>query len=401
MEDVLRVSLTKPPEAHSAYREMVEHPPERVTYRWNADTPLHAANARHTRLATHGLRWLRLPHVRPWRAGEDCDVVHSLQALLFTRAPWVVDIEHATPFVGTSFDRARLPLTKGIVRRLLSRDNCGAILPWCETAAQGFLKGLGHTESIAARTRVIWPAVPLPPVATQRDGRPVRRLLFVARPPAYNFALKGGRELLAAFLQLKPRYPDLTLTIVSAGKTDSAPDSSAPGVEWYDSVDREKLMTLYRDADVYVMPTFSDTFGMVFLEAMSHGLPVVALNRAYTRDIVSDGVTGLLAPPASTSLSWCTSDGLFTMSSETFIERIVSTPPDRAVVGGLVSRLAALIDDPSLARRLGEAARQEVAAGRFSLTRRNAALREVYDAAADRARRSSGRDSRMQERRPD
>jgi glycosyltransferase involved in cell wall biosynthesis len=399
MKDFLRVTLTKPPAVHSVYREMVEHPPERVTYRWNADAPLQAADARHTRLATHGLRWLRLPHVRPWRAGEDCDVVHSMQALLFTQAPWVVDIEHATPFVGTAFVRARLPLTKGVVRRLLSRDNCHAILPWCETAAEGFLKGMGHTERIAARTRLIWPAVPLPAAAARRDGRPVRRMLFVARPPAYNFALKGGRELLAAFLQLKSRYPDLTLTIVSAGKADFAP-AAAPGVEWYDAVDRDRLMTLYRDADVYVMPTFSDTFGMVFLEAMSHGLPVVALDRPYTRDIVGDGVTGLLAPPAATSLSWCTRDGLFTMSSEAFIERIVSARPDQAVIGGVVSRLATLIDDPKLARRLGEAGRQEVATGRFSLARRNAALREVYDAAAEQAIRSRGRDARLRERRP-
>jgi glycosyltransferase involved in cell wall biosynthesis len=399
MKDFLRVTLTKPPAVHSVYREMVEHPPERVTYRWNADAPLQAADARHTRLATHGLRWLRLPHVRPWRAGEDCDVVHSMQALLFTQAPWVVDIEHATPFVGTAFVRARLPLTKGVVRRLLSRDNCHAILPWCETAAEGFLKGMGHTERIAARTRLIWPAVPLPAAAARRDGRPVRRMLFVARPPAYNFALKGGRELLAAFLQLKSRYPDLTLTIVSAGKADFAP-AAAQGVEWYDAVDRERLMTLYRDADVYVMPTSSDTFGMVFLEAMSHGLPIVALDRPYTRDIVGDGVTGLLAPPAATSLSWCTPDGLFTMSSEAFIERIVSARPDQAVIGGVVSRLATLIDDPTLAQRLGEAGRQEVATGRFSLARRNAALREVYDAAAEQAIRSRGRDARLRERRP-
>ena len=58
------------------------------------------------------------------------------------------------------------------------------------------------------------------------------------------------------------------------------------------------MADLYQANDVFLFPTLSDGFGMTQLEAMSHGLPVIATDRCGS--VVQHGVSGLLVPPADT-----------------------------------------------------------------------------------------------------
>ena len=54
----------------------------------------------------------------------------------------------------------------------------------------------------------------------------------------------------------------------------------------------------YRDADIFVMPSLMEAFGMPLAEALAAGLPAVAGRTGGIVDIVEDGVTGLLVEPA-------------------------------------------------------------------------------------------------------
>jgi len=64
-------------------------------------------------------------------------------------------------------------------------------------------------------------------------------------------------------------------------------------------VTRDRMPALLRSADVVLCPSRYEPFGIVALEAMACGRPVVATAVASLRDIVVDGVTGLLVPPRS------------------------------------------------------------------------------------------------------
>ena len=55
-------------------------------------------------------------------------------------------------------------------------------------------------------------------------------------------------------------------------------------------------MAFYKRADVFVFPTYYDTFGLVNLEAMQNGLPIVSTPEGGIRDIIIDGETGFLVP---------------------------------------------------------------------------------------------------------
>ncbi len=61
----------------------------------------------------------------------------------------------------------------------------------------------------------------------------------------------------------------------------------------------EHVEDAYAAMDCFVLPSLSETFGMVTIEAMAAGLPVIGTNTAGTPDIIRDDVTGLLVSPRS------------------------------------------------------------------------------------------------------
>jgi glycosyltransferase involved in cell wall biosynthesis len=62
-------------------------------------------------------------------------------------------------------------------------------------------------------------------------------------------------------------------------------------------IDRGTLATLYASAELCVLPSYTETCGLVALEAMASGLPVVAADACGFQDSVLHQISGLLVPP--------------------------------------------------------------------------------------------------------
>jgi glycosyltransferase involved in cell wall biosynthesis len=62
------------------------------------------------------------------------------------------------------------------------------------------------------------------------------------------------------------------------------------------SLPSDELVELYCAADIFVLPTLIETFGMVLVEAMAAGLPIVTTNALGVRDVIDDGINGLKVP---------------------------------------------------------------------------------------------------------
>ena len=63
-------------------------------------------------------------------------------------------------------------------------------------------------------------------------------------------------------------------------------------IVWHGPVTRDKASMFYDSADIFILPTWSDGFGITQLEAMAHGVPVIASR--FCGDVVRDGYNGLL-----------------------------------------------------------------------------------------------------------
>lgn len=65
----------------------------------------------------------------------------------------------------------------------------------------------------------------------------------------------------------------------------------------FDRFPPSELIRLYKAADVFVLPTYFESFGLVLIEAMAAGIPIVTTNVIGCRDAVTDGHNGLLVSP--------------------------------------------------------------------------------------------------------
>jgi glycosyltransferase involved in cell wall biosynthesis len=120
------------------------------------------------------------------------------------------------------------------------------------------------------------------PVPRRPRTRP--RLLYVGR-----VAVEKNIE---AFLELDVPGEKV---VVGDGPARAELERRHPEVSWLGYRFGEELVAAYADADVFVFPSITDTFGLVMLEAMACGTPVAAFPVTGPRDIVRPEVTGILS----------------------------------------------------------------------------------------------------------
>jgi phosphatidyl-myo-inositol alpha-mannosyltransferase len=183
-----------------------------------------------------------------------------------------------------------------------------------------------------------------PPVGPKPASEELR-VLFVGRPEER----KGLPVLLQAFEGLVEHVP-AKLTVVGAGYDDVArylaEAAAEPHVEALGRVEHDELWRRLHEADVLCAPSLSgESFGMILTEAFAAGTPVIASHIAGYADVVTNGVDGVLVPPAD---------------------------PQR-----LAEELQALHHEPERRRAMGEAARRS--AERYAWPRVAEQVSSVYE----------------------
>jgi phosphatidylinositol alpha-mannosyltransferase len=102
---------------------------------------------------------------------------------------------------------------------------------------------------------------------------------------------KRGRLLLEAFRQsVRPRIPNAELQLVCPEKVEG------DGVQWWGSVDAQRLTRLYAQAWVFCLPSSYEGFGRPYIEAMAAGTLVVATPNPGAAEILDNGRYGLIVP---------------------------------------------------------------------------------------------------------
>ncbi len=167
------------------------------------------------------------------------------------------------------------------------------------------------------------PSHPLPPRGEQGG----MRILFVGG----DFARKGGPALLEAYHVLRQQASlplereGVELYLVTRERV-----SHEPGVHVYHGLkpNSPELRRLYRESDVFVLPTRGEAFGIAAVEASASGLPVIATSVGGLPDVVADGETGFLVPPDD--------PGAVAMA----LERLLNDPAKRQEMGRAARRRA-------------------------------------------------------------
>ena len=147
---------------------------------------------------------------------------------------------------------------------------------------------------------------------------------------------KGILDLINAMPYIHQQQPDATLLIAggSSGEHEmrlnaalNALDPAArKKIQLLGKIPHEQLPDLYNRAGVVVFPSRAEAFGLTCVEAMSCGRPIVSTSLASGPELITDGISGLIADPRN--------------------------PED------LAQKICLILDDPALALKLGSAARK-------------------------------------------
>lgn len=166
-----------------------------------------------------------------------------------------------------------------------------------------------------------------------RLERAMPRILSVGR----LHEVKGFTHLVTALARVREMGLDFECALVGEG-----PDREAIGFRIHElgleehlhlagAVGPEAMPPVYAGADIFVLPSLSEGLPVVLMEAMASGLPVVATRITGVPELVEDGVSGLLVPPAESE--------------------------------ALAQALARLLSNPETRREMGRAGRRRVERG--------------------------------------
>ena len=300
------------------------------------------------RTPANSRRWGATLLVRRLLREQRFDVIHANEAHALTAA-WLARAHRHAPLVVAR--RVTFPLSRGALS--MARYRAASCIVAISQAVRGQLLA-AHLDP--QRIAVVADGVEVPPLVTaeQRSSArqrwsfsPEDRVLALVAPFT---AEKGHALLLDAFAELRRQAPHCRLLLAGDGPLRSQIEEQAraahlvPDVRFAGFV--EEIDCVYAACDVFLFPSLSEGSGTSLLSAMAHALPVAALARGGVAEIVEDGANGLLVQEAS--------------------------PP------ALAAATARLLADREFARKLGEAARETVAA-KYSADRMVEATLAVFE----------------------
>ncbi|HCP23559.1 MAG TPA: hypothetical protein DIT90_05460 [Dehalococcoidia bacterium] len=249
-------------------------------------------------IARVSLSWWLYPKIRALLKKEKFDIIHLHEPMAPILPLCVLEFSD-TVNVGTfhaSYARQHLyRMSSPIIKRWQQRLHGNiAVSP----AAQRYVNNTfpGDYEIIPNGIDYDHFSANVRPFPKYQDGK--LNILFVGRLEKR----KGLRYLLEAYGRLKWEMPDIRLIVVGPGNPDRESyrvisSQNLQDVEFVGRASYEYLPRYYASADIFCSPaTGAESFGIVLLEAMAAGKPVVASDIEGYRGIITHGEQGLLFP---------------------------------------------------------------------------------------------------------
>ncbi len=369
-QQTVRIGVT---DTHGVACELVNFPPDHVRYRLLKPT-------------RRGSPIFRSP-IRVFFSRydtTDCDLVEAVCCPIHTGKPWILSLCVSHEMV--AFNLLGVPLPRCVraayIRRLLMRDNFKFLFFWSQAGYES-LKAypLLNDPAIVSKTRVVYPAIRrVSDELVQFHDGPVN-LLFMG-----DFFRKGGAALIDAFERLQQEYQGIRLRLCCDEDRDFFTDDQNLRNTYLDRIHRNAAIELGRiprqqmlnavwpETDVYLLPTYDETFGFAVLEAAAYGVPVICTDIFALPELVEHEKTGLLINVSEDTCRRMVKGYVVTHLDRTLHEDMTEQ---------LYQQLRRLIESPALRRRLGEAGLARVRSA-FSFERYNQQVSEYYAQAVSR-----------------
>lgn len=275
--------------------------------------------------------------LRPKAAPPDA-VIYVWGAVIAT-GEFIVDLDN--PYSLVAYNPSSMTLWRHALSYVLRSSRCLQIRCISEAcrAAVGELFG----KAVLDKAIVVYPRMTQQVANVDRLEPGGPRFLFVGT----QFLIKGGPELLEAFRLVRLKIPSAKLDLVTHLPVEYESLAQHDGVQIHKAnLSRSEIWSKFmRNADVLVHPSYMESFGMVVLEAISHGLAVVANDVYAHREMVLNGENGFLLEPPVHYWSGVLAGPLFLnqFDAGNYIKRIDKA----AYVKKLADAMVAVAEDPA------------------------------------------------------
>jgi alpha-maltose-1-phosphate synthase len=233
----------------------------------------------------------RLKNAQPDVLHLHTQAIAFLAIPLFKKFPSVVSIDYTTALLANQHPYPSHVTYRPIIAAEKKCFEAAAhIISWSDKARNSVIQDYKISPE---KVTTIRPALPLDifnSIARKPAKNDKIRLLFVGN----DFARKGGEDLLAVFLE------DFT-NVCELDIVTNAPLNlpNLPNLRIHRGISplSPELINLYQNADIFVMPTYEDVYGLVFGEAMAAGLPCIGTNIVAVPELVQNGQNGFTIIP--------------------------------------------------------------------------------------------------------
>ncbi len=368
MKNKIKVYLQYPwkfPDS-SYYKNFMTFPPKNIDYINNNQKKFDLINSKNKFIFSNkiksvlrnGLLSINLSPINTHltKTKEKYDLIHCAHCLSLNNSPWVMDLESSWQlFVSGKKDERSIIK----IKKILLNKNCKKIMPWTEKTKEELIELFSEKE-IKNKLKVVHHAIKIQKIKRiKHDGI---NLLFTAR----YFYEKGGLETLEVFDYLTKRYKNINAFFISnTPKEIIKKYSQNKNIIFCNLMSQEELFNnIYSKTDIIIYPGYSDSYGFLFIEAASFGIPIITLEGNARKELVLDKKTGFIG--IKPIINWKNS--------------IPNIKNREEIINNLIHNTEKLIKDKNLRIKMSKNART-FAISKFSIEKRNKQLERIYQEA--------------------
>lgn len=168
-----------------------------------------------------------------------------------------------------------------------------------EAAQKSFLYSANYSQKtkkiIRKKSAQCYPLVKSK-LSLPKKPREDLKLLFIG-----TFYMKGGIEIINAFEKVRKKHRNVSLTVITQVRTIKKSHlermKKMDGLEIHDAVfNKKQIDNFYKSHDVFLSPTYRDSFGMILMEVLPFGMPIVGTDQYATREMIIGDYNGFLFP---------------------------------------------------------------------------------------------------------
>ena len=232
-----------------------------------------------------------------FRWEKEPGILFTYGCMLLTNKPYCVYVENGLAIYNYDLQIAKNPIARMAFSFLVQLPQCEKLFFMSDAARKSFFATIPYSkrvrEIVQKKSQVLYPLIERKPASVKKFADELR-LLFVGQ-----YYMKGGVELTKAFARIREKYPFVSLTIVTPLQTlreeDKAWVESIPGLSLLDAAfSFTEMQAMYAEYDIFLLPTYRDSFGLVLIEALAWGMPIICTDQYATAEMVVPNENGFV-----------------------------------------------------------------------------------------------------------